>query len=133
MALESLTPVVLIAPRGTRVSRMALGVPADLVQVYYEDQADLRDQVRAALATLRPRLEARREALAPLDANVAGAKMRALREQRGLSRGELAQRIGMTEVGVAHLEQASDRQADPSLTQLRQIAAVLGVRAADLV
>jgi len=133
MALESLIPVVLIAPRGTRVSRMALGVPADLVQVRYDDHADLRDQLRAALATLRPRLQARREAFAALDANVAGAKIRALREQRRLTREELAQRIGMTEAGVAHLEEASDRQADPSLTQLRQIAAVLEVRAADLV
>lgn len=133
MALESLTPIVLIAPRGTRVSRMALGVPTDLIDVRYDGDEDLRAQLRAVIAALRPRLEERRTALAALDANVTGAKIRAQREQRQLTRAELASRIGLTEVGVAHLEEASDRQGDPSLTQLRRIAAVLGVRAADLV
>jgi DNA-binding XRE family transcriptional regulator len=133
MALASLLPIVFLMPDAVRVSRMARGVPAEITEVGYADHTELREGLRAALVALRPRLEERKRSLAALDANVSGARVRALREQRRLSRADLAAATGLNARGVALLEESPDRCSDPSLTQLRRLAAALGVRAADLV
>ena len=133
MALESLLPVVFLAPAGTPISRMARGVPSFTVELEYASNAQLRERLGRALQELRPRLQARRAALRELDANVTGAKIRAQRRRRGISRAQLAAATGLTIGGIELLEQSPDRESDPSLTQLRRVAAVLGVSVGDLV
>jgi DNA-binding XRE family transcriptional regulator len=133
MALESLVPVVFLIPEGTRMSRMARGAPSVKAEVVYRDAESMRAGLREALLALRPRLESRKYAFSAFDANVTGAKVRDHRLRRQLSREELAEATGMSPQGVALLEDSPDRHSDPSLTQLRRLAAALGVGVADLV
>ncbi len=51
-----------------------------------------------------------------------GAKVRALREARGLSQAELARRMGTTQSVIARLELGG---AEPRLDTLRRVCAVL--------
>lgn|SRR5579885_965569 len=51
-----------------------------------------------------------------------GAKVRALREARGLSQAELAQRMGTTQSVIARLELGG---AEPRFDTLRRVCAVL--------
>lgn len=52
-----------------------------------------------------------------------GVKVRALREEHGLSQRELAERIGSTQPAVARLEAGG---VSPSLVTLERIAAAMG-------
>lgn len=133
MARASLLPVVFLIPDGVRVSRMARGVPAVKAEVAFTDAGMLRERLRTALVRLRPRVQERRARAAGGEGNVVGAAIRELREERRLSREDLAAATGLTARGVALLEESPDRCSDPSLTQLRRLAAALGVRAGDLV
>ncbi len=133
MAFESLLPVVFLVPAGRSLSRMARGVPLVSVEVPYGDDDELRWRLIEALAGLRPRLVARRSAVANLERVVVGARLKERRRQRGLSREQVAEATGLTVRGVALLEDATDRRADPSLTQLRTLAALLGTTAGELV
>lgn len=133
MALESLLPVVFLAPAGTQVSRMARGVPSFNIELAYADPGELRWRLDRTLRALRPRLESRRAALRGLDENRTGERIRAERRRRRLSRAQLADATGLTVAGIDLLERSPDRESDPSLTQLRRVAAVLGVSVGDLV
>jgi transcriptional regulator with XRE-family HTH domain len=53
-----------------------------------------------------------------------GARLKQLRQQRGLSIVQLAQEVGVTNGMISQIE---NQLADPSLTTLRKIAHVLGV------
>ena len=129
MALASALPVVFLVPDGVRLSRMARGAP------YRSTTVATRDDLHRALAALRPELLARRTRLtaAALSDNVTGTRVRALREARGLSRDDLAARAGLTPALLTLLEDSPDHLSDPSLTQLRLLAAALDVRAGELV
>lgn len=57
--------------------------------------------------------------------DVIARNLRTLRELRGLSQLELAQRVGVSRRTVARLEAAEI--ADPGIDQMRDVARVLGV------
>jgi DNA-binding XRE family transcriptional regulator len=133
MAHASLIPTVLLIPAGTRVSRMALGVPLRMDQVVYDSLPGLRSALDRLLRERLPRIAARRAGTAELDRHHVGEAIRLAREQAGMSQEQLAATIGMTPIGMAALEASTDRQSDPSLTQLRRIAAELGVSVRELV
>ncbi len=133
MAYESLIPTVVLIPKGTRVSRMTLGVPLRLDKVVYETLPNLRSALDLLMHDLLSRVLARRARIDELDRHHVGARIRLCRERVGMSQESLGAAIGMTPAGVASLETSTDRQADPSLTQLRRIAAELGVGADRLV
>jgi transcriptional regulator with XRE-family HTH domain len=59
-----------------------------------------------------------------------GARLRALREARGLSQSELARRSGVRRTYLIALERG---QHDPTLATLQRLAQGLGMNAADLV
>lgn len=132
MAYESLIPTVLLVPSGARVSRMVLGVPLELEQLVYGDLAELRDTIDPVLARLLKRARARRASGAELERHDVGNAIRRQREKVGLSHADLGAAVGLTPEGLADLESSTDRQADVSLTQLRLIAAALGVSASSL-
>jgi DNA-binding XRE family transcriptional regulator len=133
MAFESLLPIVLLVPVGAVVSRMLRGVASYKVEISYRSEEGLRHELGRVLVDLRPRLETRRRAFARLDANVVGANVRAHRHRRQLTREHVADATGMTVAALTSLEESPDRQSDPSLTQLRRLADVLGTAVADLV
>ena len=59
-----------------------------------------------------------------------GKRLAALRKERGLTQVELADKLGLTVKGVDYYER---RAKNPSIEFIKRAAAVLGVRAADLV
>lgn len=133
MALESLLPIVVLVPEGVRLSRMVRGMPSRTVEIQYGDPEEMQAKLHHELRRLRSHLAARRQALTALEAHDFGSKLRSRREEAGLTREELANVVGMTIGGLALLEDSTDRQADPSLTQLRRLAAALGSEACDLI
>jgi transcriptional regulator with XRE-family HTH domain len=60
---------------------------------------------------------------------VNGATIKQLREAKGITQAELADRIGRTQASVSRIESG---QADPDLGDLREVAAALGLTTAEL-
>jgi transcriptional regulator with XRE-family HTH domain len=134
MALNALVPIVLVSHADTRISRMITGIPGLKIHLAYRDEVDLATGLRAALLEIRPTLENRKLAFSAHDTNVVGLKIRSLRQDIGLTRNELAQRVpGLSKELLANIEDSTDRSGNPTLMQLRMIAAVLHTTVADLV
>jgi transcriptional regulator with XRE-family HTH domain len=74
-------------------------------------------------------------AFAAYDRNVVGEKVRLLREGLGLTRADIADAAGewVTLEFLAQLEESTDRIANPSLIQLREVATLLKTTVAELV
>ncbi len=134
-AFNGLVPILLVAHRDCRVSRMVRGIPCFKREVLYDEPEDLRAELRAVLADLRPTLQARRSARELDGTIVGGERVRALREARGWTREALAGRVvpPLAIEALQLIEDAPDHLSNPSLTQLRQVAAALETSVADLV
>ena len=132
-AYEALLPIILIAPGDQRVSRMVTGIPSLKIEIRYREPEDLRSMLLERLWEIRPFIEQRRLAMSALSANVVGAKIKELRQDASLSRQELAKRVGLTEQGIAEIEDNFDSVSNPSLTKLRLIATALMTTVAELV
>ncbi|MGI8547458.1 MAG: helix-turn-helix domain-containing protein [Gemmatimonadaceae bacterium] len=133
IAYNSLIPIVLLYPENSPISRMVRGIPGTVVEIAYGEEGDVGAAFQSWLITARGLLYARRVAFSDLDENIVGEKIRLLRRLRGMSRKQLADSVGISEDAVVHIEESPDRESDPSLTQLRRIAAVLGTTAGALV
>jgi len=135
-ALNGLVPTIVVAHSRTRVSRMISGVPNLYLLLTYDEPEQLRSELDTALARLRPLLVQRKLILGADDVNLVGGRIRELRKRQGLSRPALLARLGVPGVGedwLEKLESSPDRIANPTLTQLRALAAALNTTAADLV
>jgi transcriptional regulator with XRE-family HTH domain len=133
-AQAALLPIVHIYPADLKVSRMVLGIPSLVIHVAYRTIEDLQAQLTETLFGFRPLLEERKLALARYDVNVVGEKVRELRQKLGLTRAEIASSIPhLTEDVLKHVEEKTDRDSNPSLIQLREIATVLKTTVAELV
>jgi transcriptional regulator with XRE-family HTH domain len=133
-AHAALLPIILIYPDDLKVSRMVLGIPSLVLQIGYKTVEDLHTQLNEVLFGFRPLLEERKLALAKYDVNVVGEKIRELREKLVLTRNDVARGSKyLTEDVIKQLEEKTDRDSDPSLLQLREIATVLKTTVSDLV
>jgi transcriptional regulator with XRE-family HTH domain len=146
-AYNALVPIIIISHQDTRVSRMVTGLPALGARITYEEPEEFRDQLRERLAEIRPILEERKLAFANYDVNLVGERIRLRREALGFTREQVASarlieakkasdddKIAYLSVeSLAAIEEGTDRISNPSLLQLRQIAATLGTTVADLV
>jgi transcriptional regulator with XRE-family HTH domain len=133
-AYSALIPIILISHSNSYVSRMITGIPSFQIHLKYTEPEELRQQLHDCLLEIRPILEERKLAFSEYDINIVGERIRYLREQLELSQEVLAGSIpGLTIDALAQIEENSDRTANPSLIQLRQIAAVLKTTVADLV
>jgi transcriptional regulator with XRE-family HTH domain len=133
-AFNALVPIILISHSDTRVSRMVTGIPSFKMVINYTEPEDLRRELRDSLIKARPILEERKLAFSEYDANIVGNRIRLLREEMHLTREEVAANVPLlTSEGLRQVEESSDRTSNPSLIQLRQIAAVLKTTVADLV
>ena len=137
IAFNALVPILVISHAETKVSRMVTGIPGLVRQISYEEPEDLRSSLAAELAEIRPLLEQRKLALGTYDANIVGDRVRILRQEQGLTRKQIAQaasaRAPMSEEFLTRLESSTDRDANPSLLQLRELAFALKTTVADLV
>jgi len=133
-AHNSLVPIILISHSSTRVSRMIRGIPSLKLEITYTEPEDLRAELRNRLTELRPILEQRKLAFSRYDVNVVGSKVRALREELGLTREDVATSSKtMTVDLLKNIEESPDRIGNPSLVHLREIATILKTTVADLV
>ena len=134
-ALTALIPIVLIAHGDTRVSRMVTGIPALKLTITYGTLDELSNELRERLTEIRPIVEERKLAFSDFNKNMVGNKVRILREESGLTREEVAVHTGdlLTVEKIRQIEGNSDRVSNPSLLQLRTLAAVLKTTVADLV
>lgn len=137
IAFNALVPILVISHAETKVSRMVTGIPGLVRQISYEEPEDLRSSLAAELAQIRPLLEQRKLALGAYDANIVGDRVRILRQEQGLTRAQIAHatsaRAPMSEEFLTRLESSTDRDANPSLLQLRELAFALKTTVADLV
>jgi transcriptional regulator with XRE-family HTH domain len=133
-AQAALLPIILIYPAELKVSRMVLGIPSLVIQIAYKTIEDLQAQLTEVLFGFRPLLEERKLALSRYDVNVIGEKVRELREKLGVTRADIATASKhLTEEVIKNIEEKTDRESNPSLIQLREIATVLKTTVSELV
>jgi hypothetical protein len=133
-AYNALLPVVLISHHETRVSRMVTGMPSLKLHITYTEPDDLRNRLRQSLGEIRPILEERKLAFSAYDSNIVGMNIRRRREALELTREDIAANAEYVTVGILRqIEEHSDKVSNPSLIQLRQIAAILKTTVADLI
>jgi transcriptional regulator with XRE-family HTH domain len=121
---------------------MVTGIPALKLEITYSEPDELRLQLEGALLEIRPVLEARKLAFADYEANLIGERVRQLREGLRLTREEVATSARLspaippsflTVERLREIEVSGDRTSNPSLIELRVIAAVLRTTVAELV
>jgi transcriptional regulator with XRE-family HTH domain len=113
---------------------MVLGIPSLVIQVSYNSIEELQTQLNEALFGFRPLLEERKLAFSKYDVNLVGEKVRELREKAGLTRREVVSATRhLTEDVLKNIEEKTDRDSNPSLIQLREIATVLKTTVSELV
>ena len=133
-AQAALLPIILIHPADLKVSRMVLGIPSLVLTIAYKTVEDLQAELSEVLFNFRPLLEERKLARAQYDKIIVGEKVRELRERLGLTRAEIANASPhLTEEVQKNIEEKSDRQSNPSLAVLREIATMLKTTVAELV
>ena len=133
-AQAALLPIILIHPDDLKVSRMVLGIPSLVITIAYKTIEELHAQLSEVLFSFKPLLEGRKLALAKYDKNIVGEKVRELREQLRLTRADIANSSPhLTEEVIRNIEEKTDRESNPSLIQLREIATVLKTTVSELV
>jgi transcriptional regulator with XRE-family HTH domain len=133
-AQAALLPIILIHPADLKVSRMVLGIPSLVLKVAYKTVEDLQAELNEVLFNFRPLLEERKLARSQYDKIIVGEKVRELRERLGLTRAEIAKSSPhLTEEVQKNIEEKTDRQSNPSLAVLREIATVLKTTVSELV
>ena len=133
-ALAALIPIILVSKGDSVVSRMVLGIPALKLSVSYTTLDELRVELAQQLAQIRPILEERKMSFSKFDANIIGNRVRVLREEAQLTREELASSSkGLLTVDrLRVIEENSDKVSNPSLLELRALAALIKTTVADL-
>ena len=134
-ALDALIPIILLSHGDSVVSRMVLGIPALKLKVTYTTLDELRVELKERLTEIRPILEERKLSFSGFDTNIVGNKVRLLREDAQITREELAASSKglLTAERIRGIEENTDKMSNPSLLQLRALAACLKTTVADLV
>ena len=133
-ALAALIPIVLISHGDAVVSRMVLGVPALKLIITYNTLDELRVELDRRLTEIKPILDERKLSFAEFDKNIVGNKVRVLREEARLTRGDLVSNSQglFTADRLRAIEEQSDKMSNPSLIELRALATILKTTVADL-
>lgn len=133
-ASNALVPIILISHGESRVSRMVTGIPAFKLIVEYADLQELQEKLRTLLMEIRPILEERKLAFAEFDKNIVGNKARILREDLLLTREDIASASNglLTTSRLKQIEDNVDKTSNPSLLEMRTLAALLKTTVADL-
>ena len=122
-------PVILVASKATRVSRMVRGCFAGRHLVTHETPDELKQELDRVLKTCFNDLSLRtRAACIGL-----GERIARLRAERSVERSVLARAVGLAEHAIAAIESGPVEQVNPSVLTLTRIAAVLKTSVAYLV
>lgn len=134
-AHSGMVPIVTVAHRTTTVSRMVTGIPGT-IQVRHRDMDELEKNLDEKLRELRPSLVRRREAFRSHREPTMGERIRRIRQSRQMTHGELAK--AMRVAGSVSAEQLAQWESDSdlvnslTLVHLRELAAALDVKVAEL-
>jgi transcriptional regulator with XRE-family HTH domain len=116
---------------------MVTGIPGLVMTVNYEAPEELRAILKETLIDLRPQLVQRKLAFSDYDVSIVGDRVRRLRESQGLTREDIVTRSSLRSLisleAITRLEESTDRDANPSLLLLREIATILRTTVADLI
>ena len=133
-AYSALLPMIVISRSDDRVSRMITGIPSFSVHIKYTEPEELRYSLEACLLRMRPILQERKAAFAEHDRNIVGDRIRTIRQSLGLTREDVFKAVPhLTVETLEQLEDQTDRVANPTLLQLRELATVLKTTVAELV
>jgi transcriptional regulator with XRE-family HTH domain len=127
IACSACIPLVYIAPRGQKVSKMLLGSFGASQVIAYADDADLRAQLSKTLQELMPTLRQRREWLRPQEARVFPGRLKELRERSGILMPRLATLTGLSTHRLEVLENGDETVSVPTVIEIRRLTAALGV------
>ncbi len=135
IAQAALIPIVLLAHGKSKVSRMVTGIPALKLMITYGDLDELSNELTTRLAEIRPILEQRKLAFSDFNKNMIGNKVRVTRQEAGLTKQDVATSSNdlLTVERIRLIERNTDSVSNPSLAELRTLAAVLKTTVADLV
>ncbi len=132
-ARSTLMPVLVVAKKSVRVSKMVLGAPAIKQVVRYSGLEDVEPSVNSGIDCLWDRIVDRRTFVIGDGSTQLGSRIRAFRERRGLSQAEFATELGTNQADVDYLENAPDGASNLSIPGLRFVARVLETSLAELV
>lgn len=129
IAADALVPLLLIAPEGDVISRMALGGRAKHYgPLRYRVWEDLEPQLLTAATAIAADLRDRRQVELPS----IGDRLQRARTRAGMARTELANRLGVSAEFVRLVETTDPRTSNPSLAFLAGAAAALESSIAEL-
>jgi transcriptional regulator with XRE-family HTH domain len=141
MAAESAVAVLLLVPRGVRVSRMVRGTPARLREIGFSGDDELLRALDRELPDLVADLAAveadrRRARVRDIPAGAAraggfAARVKEARERTGLDERAAARLAGISPEALVRIEAGGF--SNPSVLVVRRLAAVLGTSVAKLV
>ncbi|MFC1412225.1 XRE family transcriptional regulator [Streptacidiphilus sp. N1-12] len=135
-ATEAMLPIIVVARSGLKVSRMVTGMPGSVQMVRYQGPDGLGKDLNSVLAELRPALLRRRSVLREYRAPGLGPRIRELRESRRMSYEDLVRAVRipgfLSADQIRRWEEGGDLDNNLSILVLRELAAALGVGAADL-
>ena len=134
-AHEALVPVMIIAHKNAKVSRMVTGIPGQLFHVRYTSTSDLGDRLSRQIQAIRPTLLLRKKILDDYHVNHIGSRIRQLRTMRDMTHQDLARAIkpeSLSSRYLQELEGSSDLESNLSYLHLKQIATALHVSVTDL-
>jgi transcriptional regulator with XRE-family HTH domain len=129
IAFQACIPVIFLIEKGQKISRMINGGFANKVDtIEFEDPEDLEQRLSALLKVLRPELLQRRFLFSETKtyAKNVGERIAEIRQLRGMSRQELADRAGLPVSYVKELEKDA-YTTSPSLHILYRISRALEV------
>jgi transcriptional regulator with XRE-family HTH domain len=112
---------------------MITGIPSFKLDIRYRQPEDLNTLLAKRLLEIRPYLEERKIIREQYQVNIVGQRIKDLRLRSALTREDLARRVGLTPVSIEHIEESVDATSNPSLTQLRALAAALKTTVAELI
>jgi transcriptional regulator with XRE-family HTH domain len=131
IAVNRLMPIIYLVPTGSSVSPNTIGsLGLCLGMISYSRPEEIRADLRRILSDAEPQLFARRHARPrkPVGERIQQRILR-LRQQRGMSREELARRMGCSPTLVVALETLPDGVMNASVTQIYALAEALDVPA----
>ena len=99
---------------------MLTGSIGETHAVVYGDLPNLREKLSQELASIVPKLNARRKTYGNHDGTALGKRLRDLRERSGLSVGSLAQQAGISEGELGVIESQPEQVSLPTLDKIRQ-------------
>ena len=106
---------------------MLTGSIGETHAVVYGDLPNLEEKLSQELASIVPKLNARRKTYGNHDGTALGKRLRDLRERSGLPVGSLAQQAGISEGELGVIESQPEQVSLPTLDKIRRLAEALCV------